>query len=200
MAQVYTIRNDDDVADSMYYRPTYVRERFSEIRDRYRDSDSRIARRSIELIDKLEDDIDYRATSVMFNKMQRIGEVDGYCQLDDIFDFQAASVLMQDAVMANPRVRHRYMDRRLEAWGGSYRERDMHQNAVGRNHKLYQRITDKETVTENGVSMSYTYHLEDGAKPFKVRDKADIKISWMVSDELLDADGYDFSSQFNALL
>jgi hypothetical protein len=106
--------------------------------------------------------------------------------LHEIEQLQNATVLMQRWLMANPFVRERYLDQKLDGYSDTYI--NVHGIDVGHAHYDYRRVMNGlMVIDENGVEhfTQYFDELYEGDRELTLAEKVDIVDSWNAQNVLL---------------
>lgn len=120
------------------------------------------------------------------NKAASIFQYDGVCPLWEIGKIQNASITMQRWIMAEPSVRKKYFEQRVDGYSGTYV--DANPGVIGSDHYDYRRVMDgMMVVDEDGQEhvTNYFDELKEGDKDLDITEKVDIISTWSIVADLL---------------
>lgn len=120
--------------------------------------------------------------------------------LFEMADFQAASLEMQRWIMANPAIRQRYHEQRLEGYADTYVDNEP--DKVGEDHQDWRMVNDGVVkVSEDGWKVvHYLEPLRKGDKRLSPSQKVSILTTWDIAEMFLAQEGADPTSQYNSNL
>lgn len=116
-------------------------------------------------------------------------------ELRRLEDFQVAGPMMQRFIMANPVVRQRYHEQRLDGYSDSYV--DYEPNKIGEEHTDYRLVMSGiQQIDNDGNSYSVDYYqnLDTDDLTLSSMDKFDILSSWINIENILAEEVYDPTS------
>ncbi len=206
MANFYKVNDDRDVRDMLYSRPDNALDDYHDelLSDRGigGNMSSRFRDKLKVRIDKAKNSRVARRAKSSFRKLRNRGRVDRIEALLDIGELQHAPPRMQTLIMANPNVRRRWQNRRLEGYINGYSTRAEQRRAVKHSHSTYRMLLDTAVHRdEDGSAVAHTYILDSSEKGvFSEADKAIVRRVWADSDERLWDGLEDFTSEANAML
>jgi hypothetical protein len=106
--------------------------------------------------------------------------------LHEVEQLRAATQLMQRYLMANPVVRERYLDQRLDGYSETYV--NVHGTDVGWHHYDYRRVVEGVGQTDKEGDEHWTEffdELHEGDRHLTLSEKIDIMDSWSAQNVLL---------------
>lgn len=118
--------------------------------------------------------------------VQGMFEVPRIRQLFTVEDFTKATDIMQRWVMANPNVRNRYFDQRIDGYSDTYQ--NVHGTDIKEKHYDYRRVMDGiiEFNEEDGwKSTEYVEPLIEGDRDLLFEEQLDILRTWNAVDLLI---------------
>ncbi len=110
--------------------------------------------------------------------------------LSELEHMQKATVLMQRWLMANPTIRERYLDQRLDGYSDTYV--NVHGTDQGWHHYDYRRAVNglmQEDEQGNAFYEIFDDDLMDGDKELSLHEQVDIAASWSAMDILMKLGG-----------
>lgn len=138
-------------------------------------------------------------TLAALRSLDNLFTIDAIQYLNEIGTIQHAPEVMRKYIMANPRVRRRYHEQRIDGYGENYTDR--YPGQVEHEDPVYRSVMDGIVQqNEEGDCWYWDYDVagdDYNEQDLTLEEKYEILDTWVAVDHLLDENQSDPTSQFN---
>lgn len=203
MAQFIDVENDDHVVDLMFCRSNSVIERQERRLNELSRSDrplSRFESAARKMYERFTSGRRHRATLMSTRRLRNAGKADCIFAPMSVEEFQTVSATMEDIIMASPTIRKRYLNKTIEGYANTYRNRDEYAMSYKHSNPVYRKIQNNVAVEEEDGSVASYCYPDYGEEDMAMADATEARQAWARADEILEDNMEDPTSQYNALL